>query len=428
MLGRILRVALVCKLADPCPVRRGDSIEKLETGLVPCSSRIGTRDVVEQLAQTVECAEGSDQFGNLAVQSPGDWRCGVLLMVIFGAGASFDSDRPGAPIQELNQMRPPLAKELVAWRFAEHATRYPACRPIVDRLRAVMDADPTAALESELARLTAESRDSPDVARQLMAFRFYLREIVDRTTRAWTDDLRGFTQYVTLLNHLAAWRRRSLEPISLVTFNYDRMLEMAAVDQIVGWEFSGFESYIERDDWRLIKLHGSVDWARVVPSLRYSLQQNYSAALEIAPGLDLSTLDWTFAPGRDGHFQIPKTEPGPLIPALAVPTSDKATFECPEAQLAAFHDALPKVTRLLVIGWRAAEPHAVEALTRLQPGFRLGVISDERGVDDTLENLANVRQRGRLDVRDGRGFGVAVDDPAPLNGFLNSELGDPEVA
>jgi hypothetical protein len=225
-------------------------------------------------------------------------------MVILGAGASYDSELPDAPIAGSEAIRPPLARELVDWRFAPFATRYPASRPVVARLRAVLDADPASALETELAELIAESGASPDIARQLMAFRFYLRDIIGETTREWMTRLNGFTQYVTLLDRLGAWQRHTLEPVTLVTFNYDRMLEMAAEDQVVGWRFTGFDSYTERDDWRLLKLHGSVDWARVVPSMRFRLKRNYDSAVDVAPDLDVSSLDWQFRRGWEGDFTV----------------------------------------------------------------------------------------------------------------------------
>src|SRR4051794_29612121 len=120
-----------------------------------------------------------------------------MLMVIFGAGASYDSARPGLPAHL--RYRPPLAKEIVETRdeFLQVATRYQPCRPIIDRLRSVMAAQPTAALEEELARLTEESRDYPERRGQLMAFRFYLRDIIAEATTNWRVQLIGFTQYLT---------------------------------------------------------------------------------------------------------------------------------------------------------------------------------------------------------------------------------------
>jgi hypothetical protein len=118
-------------------------------------------------------------------------------------------------------------------------------------------------------------------------------------------------------------------------------------------------------------------------------------------------------------------EPGPWIPGIAVPTSDKTSFECPQEQLDVFERALPNVTRLLIIGWRAAEAHVLTSLQSLQPGFRLGVVSKDEGVDELLENLGELRKRARLDLRDATGFAGAMRTPGELEAFLEAPLGTP---
>lgn len=60
-----------------------------------------------------------------------------MLLVIFGAGASFDScaDFPCSGVEEENEYRPPLAKDLFALRFGSFLERYREIRPVVYRLR-----------------------------------------------------------------------------------------------------------------------------------------------------------------------------------------------------------------------------------------------------------------------------------------------------
>src|SRR5260370_5304529 len=82
-----------------------------------------------------------------------------MLMVIFGAGASFDSCPtylPGAQVPmsgdqaRLNKLyRPPLANELFENRplFAEAIDRFPECRTIVPRLRNLGERSLEATLE-----------------------------------------------------------------------------------------------------------------------------------------------------------------------------------------------------------------------------------------------------------------------------------------
>jgi hypothetical protein len=77
-----------------------------------------------------------------------------MLLVIFGAGASFDSADRLRLFQSGGLQPPPLAKELVGGRFNSIAASLPNSLPVIDRLRRRMGTDPTAGLESELARLS----------------------------------------------------------------------------------------------------------------------------------------------------------------------------------------------------------------------------------------------------------------------------------
>jgi len=47
---------------------------------------------------------------------------------------------------------------------------------------------------------------------------------------------------------------------------------------------------------------------------------------------------------------------------MALPITSKRIFECPSEQLQALDECLPKVRRVLVIGWRATEQHFLQKL------------------------------------------------------------------
>lgn len=140
-----------------------------------------------------------------------------MLLVIFGAGASYDC----ADVQR----RPPLAKDLVDPAFDSVAARFPECRAIVDRLRERMDG--ATSLELELAELATESRSRPERRRQLAAFRFYVRNVIEDVTIDLLRTTSGYTRYLRLMNFLYDWHRTSGEPIRIATFNYDTLLEDA---------------------------------------------------------------------------------------------------------------------------------------------------------------------------------------------------------
>src|SRR5437867_2108861 len=108
-----------------------------------------------------------------------------MLMVIFGAGASFDScptyppgsSAPGFGGDPRNKdFRPPLADELFENRpmFAEAIERFPQCQPIVPRLRSLHGET----LEAVLEEFQAKSDSYLRGKQQLAAVRYYLQFVI----------------------------------------------------------------------------------------------------------------------------------------------------------------------------------------------------------------------------------------------------------
>jgi hypothetical protein len=321
-----------------------------------------------------------------------------VLLVIFGAGASYDSADPHSSVQSL-----PLTKDLVGPRFGEIAMDLPASRPIIDRLRARMASDPTVSLETELAKLVDASADAPERRAQLIAFRFYLQRVIEDATTQWMRATRGFTRYLTLLNHLYDWHRATNTPVRLATFNYDTMLETAAQDTLPGWNLNVLPAYIDRQDFRLFKLHGSITWSRAIRGHATAGENTIDKLMQVAErGIPDGDIVHRSPPGavdvRD-PIEI-------LLPALAVPMADKTGFECPDEHLAALEADLPKVKRLLIIGWRAAERHAVELLEGIYPSYALGVVSgSDEDLDEVLANLGmGLTGKARTLINEANGF------------------------
>ncbi len=185
-----------------------------------------------------------------------------MLMVVFGAGATYDSVpsyRPKSSSSTVEEKRPPLANELFENRplFIEAMSRFPKCLPIVPYLQ-----KQNVEIEQVLEGLQAEAETDSERYRQLAAIRYYLHFMLWECERDWKDVTKGVTNYKTLLDQIRHWREPKKERVCLVTFNYDRMLE--EVLPTVGVNIRGLPDYIASDDYQLIKLHGSVDWAREV--------------------------------------------------------------------------------------------------------------------------------------------------------------------
>ena len=113
-----------------------------------------------------------------------------------------------------------------------------------------------------------------------------------------------------------------------------------------------------------------------------------------------------------------------VFPALALPVNTKVDFECPPEHIAHLQSDIPLVTKLLVIGWRATEPHFLE-LWKQQPRPRSVpdkiakitiVAGHETYGQQVKDNLVAAGIQGRFDLFNG-GFSQFVTGPE-LERFL----------
>jgi hypothetical protein len=280
-------------------------------------------------------------------------------MVIFGAGASFDVRlRPARP-SPVSFPVIPLAKDLFDQAYGEFAIRYPACQPLLKRLRAA-----GANVESELEAIRTEALHQTYLARQLEAVRYYLAALIraaeDQCMRRLPDHV---TNYIDLLQEIENWRIRTREEhkVCLVTFNYDTLLDRAC-RTVLGLKLSSPEAYVAEGDYILLKLHGSIDWWEEVDQLGKELA---GGDVERANQL----IDMVGRYQRTGRYCMAGQNLngwGPLRPAIAVPMVTKTGdhFACPPDNLRMLHQAIPLVSHLLVVGWRGAEGHFHERWRR----------------------------------------------------------------
>lgn len=127
-----------------------------------------------------------------------------MLMVVFGAGASYDSVPSRPPDQYSIDFRPPLSDQLFGDRplFVDAVSRFERCLPIVPLLRHIADGD---SLEAALGRLQSEAGAYPDRYKQLAAVRFYLHFMIWECERHWHDTAKGVTNYKALLDQVRRW-------------------------------------------------------------------------------------------------------------------------------------------------------------------------------------------------------------------------------
>jgi len=122
--------------------------------------------------------------------------------------------------------RPPLAKDLFLDRHHQLGTiitTYPKLSPILPLLR---EPPKGKSVEEFLEALQGESKDYSERLRQLLSVRYYIRDLLWQTTNQWIARTNGITNYAPLLDQILR-RHKSDDPVCLVTFNYDLLLENA---------------------------------------------------------------------------------------------------------------------------------------------------------------------------------------------------------
>ncbi len=326
-----------------------------------------------------------------------------MLLVIFGAGASYDSVPhlpPPVPttggqnnwtpinsptVGRHEEFRPPLANQLFEDRpiFVEAMQLFGDCRPLVPLLR-----KRGTAIEQELAKFQEQAKTFPERYRQLAAIRYYLHFALQECQRHWLALHRGITNYVTLLDAIERWRFEFKEQVCFVTFNYDTMLE-DAMSQVLRFSFRDLSSYISREDYRLIKLHGSVTWGREVDGIANAHGLTPQSLIDRGADLQIS--------GRyriTSRFLAPLEEDGTVVfPALSIPVENKDEFSCPREHVEMLGATLRQVSKLIAVGWRATEADFLGMLNARLTGLTgtpdLMVVSgDSEGAEETKRNLS----------------------------------------
>lgn len=284
-----------------------------------------------------------------------------MLTVILGAGASAGSCPPeyrvgGAENEGYHSIRPPLARELIEERriFRSARDAYRQSGSLIAELRARLTPATGLGLEEELDRIEQESSGDPGILRQLIAFRFYLRQAIWNCEVEWNVAVGPPNNYAHLCQVLARWHRETDRPVTLLNFNYD-MLADGAIQARLGLPLDSFESYVSHETYKYVKPHGSLKWGRwYEPGFDPSESDVVSRIIE---SFDPTRLRSEFVPNVAGPGDVVRADSRCVLPALAIPTTGKAGFECPTEHVTVLAECLAATRVALIIGWRATESH-----------------------------------------------------------------------
>jgi hypothetical protein len=284
-----------------------------------------------------------------------------MLMVILGAGASYDSAQAyplvssrGRPVGQEDEWRPPLAKDLFLDRHhvvGDIVGKYAKLTHILPYLREPSNGR---SVEEMLESLQQEGKHDPETLCELAAVRFYLCELLHNVTERWSSLTNGVTNYAPLIREVLRFTIPG-EQVCIVTFNYDLLLERA-LDTFNFRRKPPEEHLDSHPTLKLFKLHGSVNWSRLVLNLPSGTRLQPQGLIEQANTIRVSD-KFVLANATDPTqmFNFGK----PILPAIAIPVQTKTEqhFECPQNHRYYLVKMLPNITKILIIGWQAKEAH-----------------------------------------------------------------------
>ena len=310
-------------------------------------------------------------------------------MVIFGAGASYDSYY-NRPPPNANHIRLPLANDLFSERFGDEYRVFPQSQGVIPRLQE-QGIDVEAVLEN--LQREANTRYEEGLA-QLTAIRYYLQLMISECQRRWTEQLtKGVTNYTHLVDRLARERDR-IGKTCLVTFNYDTLLDETLNARAI--KFSSMSDYVS-GNLPLIKLHGSINWVHPItnfsPDAQKPAQEYLSDIIDKTSDLVIDTKSFEIA------AKNPLLRPRkPLFPAITIPVQNKKDFECPDEHLTRLTDSLPEVERLLIVGWKARERNFLGLLVKEIPKdtSMMFVSRDEASASRVIQEITPRMREAKL--------------------------------
>ena len=353
------------------------------------------------------------------------------LLVIFGAGASYDScavypprgvERPPGIKVVSNirsaqaEPRPPLTDHLFQPVYTGRNPGYvERAALLISRIQSY-----SGSIEERLQHYATKAKASPVFRGQIQALRFYLHKTIQSCETHWRSSVTagGLTNYATLIG--AIEEEAQDQEVFLVTFNYGTLLERALTGSL-GIPLNKSEDYLAHARYRLIKPHGCLTWSHpVLTALGHFDSEDSLVArvIEAATSQDLK-----LGPLLIGKAPFQRDNEGhALVPALALPVEPKSEFVCPDEHVRRLVEGLPRVTKVLIVGWKAAEKYFLQLLAEhLSPSVASLVVagSQKEAMEEILPALQRAGIRGTFSAATG-GFTTSLCSERQIDAFLRT--------
>ena len=301
------------------------------------------------------------------------------IVIIFGAGASYDLLDVDLHTN-IPRWRPPLMKELFDKRFDIVMGGLDLAMMRLPALRQMAKGGEN--IENFLGELKVLADKDPDIHIELLEIQFFLETLFEYIGKDFLPGGYGAknTNYFALLRAL---KDRSVNDLTMITFNYDLFLDNA-VESVFDLKFSDLPSYYNQGSVKLLKAHGSINWAYRMgaPAERASIEGSLSRYLfnRTSYGTALKAKALSSIPIEVVGYGVDAESL--KVPALAIPVGvDKSFVDTEHVKVAT--GELKNADFVVIIGWSASDKYFLDMIRMsITPGRTRLLIVSGKGVNE----------------------------------------------
>lgn len=283
-------------------------------------------------------------------------------LIILGAGASYDYSVKG---METSTSLAPLTNQLVDSQHIDESLlrQYPGSGSLLGDLVSKIR-NKTKTFEQALTDHKAKTHGSLEMRKQFVALEFYLKDLFRNISISDSSverkRMHEINNYRSLANRIYTYCGGEA---CIVTFNYDSLLE-----RNIPRRFEMINDYVN-DKIKIFKLHGSHNWSYLQRKNAILLSRNENInSFDFCmrnPGILDTVRENNHEPVHDREItQHPESDDFFHLPAIAIPLTGKDSYVCPPSHIATLESCLPRVDRVLIIGWKGGDPALVDLLAK----------------------------------------------------------------
>lgn len=307
------------------------------------------------------------------------------ICVILGAGAS----KAVAGLGSVNRTAPPLGLDLFDIannpNFSTILGRYPGAQFLAQEL-AELIASGVIGVEKALRHY--RYHESPILREHFKHIPPYLRDLIWLTTNDHRAAPSNFNRLIAnLLEEIP-------HVVLFLVLNYDLLVE-SAIGHLESNPnpFMSLPDYIADDRRKVVKLHGSIDWMRLLTREGQESWNDAVARDDVLGGVTEEMIKVLPVIGGDLR-NPPRDVPDSFCyPVITTPMSDKSLGEvvCPTSHIAAAKDFLKECKKFLIVGTSGLDGDLMELMRDSIPGDAVLSVQfvgvDRKEIDGTLRNF-----------------------------------------